>query len=110
MADAASVGVPGLRSGISAALYERALLLRVRQPGLDVPKSDGVCPDTKRGPPLLGDGLGQAGDSRLGHGVVGLASVAVDARGGADVDDAAVLAIFDAEIGGGGAHEAEGRG
>src|SRR5207248_676700 len=41
---------------------------------------------------FAGDGLGEAEQAGLGGGVVGLAGVADDAAGGADVDDAAELA------------------
>ena len=87
-----------------------AVLLGRGQPGEDVAKGDGVGPDAELRAPLLGDGLGEAGDAGLGQGVVELAGVAVDARGGGDVDDGAGLAVADAEVGGGGADEVEGGG
>ncbi len=78
---------------------EGPLLLGLREAGLDVPEGDGVGADAEARPPLLGDGLGHAGDAGLGHGVVDLAGVAVDAAGRADVDDAAGLAVAHAEVG-----------
>lgn len=89
---------------------EGALLLGVRQAGHDVAEGDGVGADAELRAPLLRDRLGQADDAGLGQGVVGLARVAVDARGGGDVDDHARLTVLDAEVGSGGADQAERRG
>ena len=60
--------------------------------------------------PFFGDGFGQAGDAGFGEGVVCLARVAVQAGGRGDVDDVPGLAVFDAEVGSGGADELEGLG
>ena len=91
-------------------LHKPALLLGRSQPCGDVTKSDGIGPHAKLGTPLLRNGLGEARDAGLGERVVDLAHVAVHARGGRDVDDAARLAVLDAEVGRRGAHEVEGRG
>lgn len=67
-----------------------------------------VRSDTKLRAPLFRDGLGQASDSCLGEGIVGLPSIAVKAGRGGDVDDASRFAVFDAEVRGGGADQLEG--
>ena len=58
--------------------------------------------------PFLRDGLGEAGHACFGETVVCLAGVAVRAGCAGDVDDAAGLAVLDAEIGRCLADEAEG--
>lgn len=74
-----------------------ALLLGLRETSLDVSEGERVGADAEARPPLLRDGLGHARDAGLGHGVVDLPRVAVDAARRADVDDAARLAVLDAE-------------
>lgn len=88
---------------------ESPLLLGLGEARLDMAESDGVGTDAEHGTPLLSDGLGHARDARLRHGVVDLASVAVDAARRADVDDAAGLAVLDAEVRRRGPDQLEGR-
>src|SRR5690606_23020961 len=52
--------------------------------------------------PLYGQGTGQAVQAELGHAVVGLAEVAVDAGGGGGEDDPAVLLLAQVFPGGAG--------
>ena len=87
----------------------RPRLLRGRQPRLNVPKRDGVGADAELRAPLLRNRLGHPRHARLRNTVVDLPRVAVRAGGTGDLDDAARLAVFDAEVGRGFAHEAEGR-
>lgn len=87
---------------------EGALLLSRREAGHDMAEGDGDGADAELGAPFLRDGLGETRDAGLGEGVVGLARVAVQAGGAADVDDDAGLAVLDAEVGGRGADELEG--
>lgn len=47
--------------------------------------------------PFLGNCFGQPYQARLGQSVAGLSSVTIDPRGGRDVDDGPLLAIFDHE-------------
>lgn len=96
--------------GAAGPFDKGALLLGRRQPRRNVAKGDGVGADAERGAPFLGDGLGEARHAGLGQGVVDLARVAVDARRRRDVDDGAGLAVLDAEVGGRGADNVEGRG
>ncbi|KAI3480794.1 hypothetical protein L1887_57061 [Cichorium endivia] len=138
MEAAASSTSPGLRRGMSATAVtacslelpaagrpgdaERDLLavdldgstglLGLGETRVDPAESNGVDADAE-GTPLLAHGLGQAEDTSLGGRVVDLADVAVGARGGGDVDDGHVLAlalVLDAEVGCGGADDAEGGG
>jgi len=95
-----------------------ASLLGASEAGLDEAKGDSVAADAETSP-LLGNGLGHAEDAHLGGGVVDLADIAVETAGGGDVDDAAVISLAlgvhlllggIAEVGGGGADDAEGGG
>lgn len=72
-------------------------------------KSNGVAANAEFGTPFFGDHFGEPVDACFGETVVGLAGVAVDAGGGGDVDDAAGLAVSDAEEGGSFTDELEGR-
>ena len=65
-----------------------ALLLRLRQPGLDEAEGDRVAVDLEPAP-LLGERLGEADDAGLGGRVVDLAGVAHRPRDRGDVDDLA---------------------
>ena len=87
---------------------KRPLLLRSRQARRNVPERNGVGPHAEGGAPFFGDGLCQAGHAGFGQGVVRLARVAVQAGRRGDVYYVAGLAVFDAEVGGCGAHELEG--
>lgn len=62
-------------------------------PGVNQTKGDSVGTNTER-TPLLGDGLCETNNSRLRSSVVGLANISVQARGGGDIDDGAVLTLF----------------
>lgn len=87
-------------------------LLSLGETSVDPAESDGVGADAER-TPLLADGLGDTKDGRLGSRVVDLADVAVDTRGGGDIDDGHVLAlvlVLDAEVGSSSTDDAEGSG
>jgi hypothetical protein len=75
-----------------------------------VAEGDGVGAHTEGWAPLFRNGLGETGHTSFGEGVVGLAGVAVNARGRGDVDDAARFAVLDAEVRSGIADEFEGCG
>ena len=94
----------------AGALHKGSLLLGRSQAGEDMSKGHRVGAHAKGRPPFFRHRLGQAGDARLGQRVVGLSRVAVHARRRGDVDDAAGLAVLDAEVRSGGADEVEGRG
>lgn len=105
---------------------ESTLLLGLRQTGIDMTESNGICSDAKLSnmsvsrvsfgfgfaylrAPFLCNGLGQARYTSLGQAVVGLSGVAMCTTGGADVDNDSVLAIFDPEVLGRLSYESEGR-
>lgn len=87
---------------------KRTLLLRSSQTSGNMAECNGVGSHAERRTPLFGDGFGQASHAGFGEGVVCLACVAVQTRGGGDVDDVPGLAVFDAEVGRCGADELEG--
>ena len=87
-----------------------AVLLGAGQSGVDVPERDGVGAHAELRAPFFCYCFGEPGHARFGEGVVDLPCVAVRAGRAGDLDDAAGLAVLDAEVGRGGAHEAEGGG
>ena len=74
-----------------------------------MPERNRVRPDPKLRAPLLRDRLRHPRHAGFRHAVVDLARVAVRAARARDLHDAARRAVLDAEVGRGGAHEAEGR-
>lgn len=62
-------------------------------------KRDRIGTHSVGGSPFFGNGFCETGHAGFGEGVVGLACVAVEARGRGDVDDGAGFAVFDAEEG-----------
>lgn len=75
-----------------------------------MPERYGVGPDPELRTPFFGNHLGETGDTSFCKAVVRLPSVAMYTGCAADVDDTAGRAVFDAEVGGGGADESERRG
>lgn len=66
-----------------------------------------VCAHTERGTPFFSDDFRETGDTCFGQTIIGLTSVAIDATGAADIDDAPRLPVFDSEIWRSGSHELE---
>jgi hypothetical protein len=88
----------------------RALLLGRRQARLNVAKCNRVGADAELRTPLFRDRLGHARHARLGNRVINLARIAVRAGGARNLHNTSWLAVLDAEVGRGFAHEAEWRG
>jgi len=61
-----------------------AVLLGASQSGVDIAKGNSVATDAQ-GTPFFSNGLGQSNDTSLSSGVIGLANVSVEARGGGDL-------------------------
>ncbi len=87
---------------------KRALLLRSRQPCQDMSESNRIRSNAKLRAPFLRNDFRQPIYACLCETVVCLACVAVYAGCRGDVDDAAWLAVGDAEVGGCFAYEFEG--